>query len=215
MSHLETSDFRTLPLLVRVCGSHWGLSSGRAHDDSLFVPVRVLIFLYILLCTPSRLVGCAEYSFMHEGGALSDLQRSGSIHLYIYCMSRFHWEMMQGHNIREYIAGDTLSCVVTYSHVCPWSIQRWWYRLINFLGYMCDCMNFHIYWIAWIQFIIFCMSTMICLSRGSSNDRWSFLCMWFAIKSSFIGISLTCNFWLFHNVCESWCSWCSKCSFWW
>ena len=32
---------------------------------------------------------------------------------------------VHGHHIRDYIAGDTHLCVVTYSHVCPWSIKRW------------------------------------------------------------------------------------------
>ena len=79
MSRLETRDFVTLPLLARVCDSPYGLSSGRAHDDSLFVPVLVLICLFIYLCallpvwkdvpginTCIRAERCPIYSALHE-----------------------------------------------------------------------------------------------------------------------------------------------------
>ena len=148
---------------------------------------------YIPLCTPSRLVGCAGYSLLHEGEALANFQCHALIH-FVHIIACLHFTL-QGHHIREHIQRDPHFCGIARLHVCPWLIRRWRYRWIHYLLIMCVCMKFHTYLIASFINSIHCfciLSTMINISRGSNNDIVD--CLLFAIKRhSFIDVCC-CSF---------------------
>ena len=139
MSSLRTRVFISLAAVARACGDGYGLSSPRAHDDSLSVAVRVLISVYLLLGAPSRLVGVLS----------GNINRGRSAVQFAAAPCNSFCVHVQDHHIREYIAGDShslalppLACmpVVNSAMVIPPNSFSCQYVYLHDFPHMFHCM---------------------------------------------------------------------------